>query len=73
MKRKRRRNVLQQIRRQRRDPFRVHIKSIARFSRDPLQLELPIFPGASRPRKPVVPSPWPDQQIDLEDWLKGKD
>jgi hypothetical protein len=64
---RRRRNVLREIRRRQRDPFRVHLKSVAPHSRDPRQL---LLPSTTPPAKPALAvAPWPEQQVDLEEYL----
>jgi hypothetical protein len=74
MRNSRRRNVLREIRRRQRDPFRVRLKPVAAHSRSPDQLLLPTAPA---PPKPGSDGPAEPQQIDLEEYLatlptKGK-
>jgi hypothetical protein len=64
---RRHRNVLREIRRGQRDPYRVHLKSVAPHSRDPRQL---LLPSTTRPAKPApAVAPWPEHQVDLEEYI----
>ena len=70
MKRTRRRNVLREIRRAQRDPYRVSLKGTTRFSHDSAQLWLPNLtpPGTGRKQR-VADRPWPKYQTNLEEFL----
>jgi hypothetical protein len=63
----RRRNVLREIRRGQRDPFKADLKATAPYSRDPKQLSLP---RAVAPAEPALSlAPWPEHQVDIEEYI----
>jgi hypothetical protein len=66
----RRRNVLREIRRQQRDPYRIKLKPTTPLCRGGKQPWLPsLAPPARRLGTRLADELWPEHQMDIEEFL----